>query len=103
MSLRIQNQGQQPNLDPSSNLKSGSAPASQALSLAAVDSYNSTLNALDKTEDTTSISSATSQLSGDVPVRQDRVDSLRAQIESGTYTLNPQAIANAMFQNLSRS
>jgi flagellar biosynthesis anti-sigma factor FlgM len=55
------------------------------------------------TQDTASISAAPSQLSGDLPIRQDRVDALRAQIDSGTYTVDPRAVANAMFQNLFRS
>jgi flagellar biosynthesis anti-sigma factor FlgM len=99
MNLRIQNQGQ-PDLDPSSNLKSGSA---QPSAISTTQSSSSTLNAFSTSQDTASISSATSQLSGDVPIRQDRVDALRAQIESGTYTLDSHAIANAMFQSLFRS
>ena len=43
------------------------------------------------------------QLFGDLTIRQDRVDALRAQIEAGTYTVNAHAVANAMFQNLFRS
>ena len=59
--------------------------------------------ALNAAQDTASISSATTQLSGDVGIRQDRVDSLRAQMDTGTYTVNPHAVATAMFQNLFRS
>jgi len=100
MSLRIQNQGQ-PEIDSSVALKSASTQAATA----AGDSHNSlsTLNALGASQDTASISSATSQLSGDVPIRQDRVDALRAQLETGTYTVNAHAVATAMFQNLFRS
>jgi len=100
MSLRIQNQGQ-PEIDSSAALKSGSTQAATG----AGDSSNSlsTLNALRASQDTASISSATSQLSGDVPIRQDRVDALRAQLETGTYTVNAHAVATAMFQNLFRS
>jgi flagellar biosynthesis anti-sigma factor FlgM len=92
MDLRIQNQGQL-DIDPPSNLKSGSAqPSSNS-----IDSSQSS------PQDTASISSATGQLSGDVAIRQDRVDSLRMQVESGTYTVNSSAVATAMFQNLFRS
>lgn len=45
-------------------------------------------------------SAASEQLPGDLPIRQDRVDALRAQIEAGAYPVNPHAIANAIFQNL---
>ena len=55
------------------------------------------------TTDTTSISSLTSQIAGDAPIRQDRVEALRAQIDSGTYSVDPRAVATAMFQNLFRS
>jgi flagellar biosynthesis anti-sigma factor FlgM len=100
MSLRIQNQGQ-PEIDSSATLKSGTTQAATG----AGDSLNSlsTLNTLSASQDTASISSATSQLSGDVPIRQDRVDALRAQLETGTYTVNAHAVATAMFQNLFRS
>jgi flagellar biosynthesis anti-sigma factor FlgM len=99
MNLSIQNSGQ-PELDPagnlsSSNLKNGSAgPAS---------STNSYIGASDDAQDTASISAAPGQLSGDLPIRQDRVDALRAQMETGTYTVNAHAVATAMFQNLFRS
>jgi flagellar biosynthesis anti-sigma factor FlgM len=98
MDLRIQNLGQH-DVDPTANLKSGS---SQPLSSSS-QSANSTRYSPDA-PDTASISSATSQLSStDLPIRQDRVDALRMQIESGTYTVNPRAVATAMFQNLFRS
>jgi flagellar biosynthesis anti-sigma factor FlgM len=93
MDLRIQNQVQ-PEVDLSANLKPGSAGAAPT---------DSTLTARNAAQDTASISSATSQLSGDVGIRQDRVDALRAQMETGTYTVNPHAVATAMFQNLFRS
>jgi flagellar biosynthesis anti-sigma factor FlgM len=91
MNVRINNQGQ-PGLDPTANVKSGSAQPGTS-------SSSSTL----ATQDTASISAVTSQLTGDVPIRQDRVDSLRLQVESGTYTVNAHAVATAMFQNLFRS
>jgi flagellar biosynthesis anti-sigma factor FlgM len=94
MSLSIQNQGQ-PELDPSANLKPPAAP-----SAASSSATSSTLGA---PQDTASIHSATVQLSADLPIRQDRVDALRAQVESGTYTVNAHAVATAMFQNLFRS
>jgi flagellar biosynthesis anti-sigma factor FlgM len=97
MSLRIQNQGQ--SVDPSTDLKSASTPAG-----AGSGSSKSTLSALSgAAPDTASISAATSQLSGDVAIRQDRVDALRAQVDNGTYTVDPRAVATAMFQNLFRS
>ncbi|MGA3128284.1 MAG: flagellar biosynthesis anti-sigma factor FlgM [Candidatus Korobacteraceae bacterium] len=100
MSLRIQNQGQ-PEIDSSATLKSGTMQAATGTG----DSLNSlsTLNAPGASQDTATISSATSQLSGDVPIRQDRVDALRTQLETGTYTVNAHAVATAMFQNLFRS
>ncbi|HVJ05296.1 MAG TPA: flagellar biosynthesis anti-sigma factor FlgM [Candidatus Saccharimonadales bacterium] len=98
MDLRIQNQGQ-PDIDPASNLKSGSA---QAGSVNGTSLHNS-LAALNTAQDTASISGATVQLSGDAAIRQDRVDALRSQLEGGTYTLDSHAIATAMFQNLFRS
>jgi flagellar biosynthesis anti-sigma factor FlgM len=68
----------------------GASPQSAALELGAG-------------EDTATISSATSQLASDLPIRQDRVDALRSQIESGTYTVDAHAVANAMLQNYFRS
>jgi flagellar biosynthesis anti-sigma factor FlgM len=99
MSLRIQNPAQ-PAMDalsnsPASTTKTGSGQN-------ATSTYSS-IGALADTQDTASISSAPGQLTGDLPIRQDRVDALRAQVESGTYTVNPHAVANAMFQNLFRS
>jgi flagellar biosynthesis anti-sigma factor FlgM len=99
MSLRIENQGQ--SVNPSMDLKSTSTPTGAANSSA--QSMPSSLDAAGATSDTASISAATSQLSGDVAIRQDRVDSLRAQVESGTYTVDARAVATAMFQNLLRS
>jgi flagellar biosynthesis anti-sigma factor FlgM len=68
----------------------------------ATSAYSS-IGALADTQDTASISAAPGQLSGDLPIRQDRVDALRAQVDSGTYTVDSHAVANAMFQNLFRS
>jgi flagellar biosynthesis anti-sigma factor FlgM len=96
MNLRIQDQGQ--SVDPSTELKSGGTQSATASGPA-----KSSLAALSASNDTASISAATSQLSGDVAIRQDRVDALRSQIESGTYTVAPHAVATAMFQNLFRS
>ena len=98
MSLRIQNPAQPEVISPS-NPKTGGA---QNASSQASSAY-SYVGGLDESQDTASISSAPGQLSGDLPMRQDRVDALRAQIEAGTYTVNPQAVATAMFQNLFRS
>lgn len=97
MDLRIHNQSQ-PEVDSSSSLKSGVAKTGADSSPG-----GSTLAALNAAQDTASISSATSQLSGDVAIRQDRVDALRSQMDTGTYTVNPHALATAMFQNLFRS
>ena len=99
MSLSIQNPGQPADPlsnSPLSNAKTGSAQSP------ATSTYSS-IGALDDTQDTASISSAPGQLSGDLPIRQDRVDALRSQVESGTYTVDPRAVATAMFQNLFRS
>jgi flagellar biosynthesis anti-sigma factor FlgM len=99
MNLSIQNSGQtavdSTTNSQTSNLKSSSAGPSSTT--------NSYVGALDDTQDTASISLAPSQLSGDLPVRQDRVDALRAQMETGTYTVDAHAVATAMFQNLFRS
>jgi flagellar biosynthesis anti-sigma factor FlgM len=96
MDLRIQNQSQ-PEIDSPANvpanLKAQPGNASSA----------SHASAPGAAQDTACISAATSQLSGDVSVRQDRVDALRLQVEAGTYTIAPHAVANAMFQNLFRS
>ncbi len=46
------------------------------------------------------LSAVVEQLSGDVPIRQDRVDALRSRIVAGTYIVNPHAVANAILQNL---
>jgi len=104
MSLRIHNPAQAAidalsnpaSSSPLSNSKTGStqSPAS---------STYSSIGALADTQDTASISAAPGQLSGDLPIRQDRVDALRAQLDSGTYTVDPRAVATAMFQNLFRS
>lgn len=102
MSIRVQ--PGQPEVDLSSNASLSSAKSGQAQSAAGqASSAYSDLNALAGAEDTASISSVPGQLSGDLPVRQERVDALRSQIESGTYTVNAHAVANAMFQNLFRS
>jgi len=100
MNLRIQN-SVQPETDPPANLRSGSTQT--AAGSGSSQSTSSYIGALDDAQDTASISSATSQLSGDVPIRQDRVDALRSQLETGTYTVNAHAVATAMFQNLFRS
>jgi flagellar biosynthesis anti-sigma factor FlgM len=100
MSLRIQNPGQAA-ADQLSNSSPSTSKTGNAQS--PVTSTYSHIGALDDTQDTASISAAPSQLSGDLPIRQDRVDALRAQIDSGTYTINPRAVATAMFQNLFRS
>jgi flagellar biosynthesis anti-sigma factor FlgM len=101
MSLRIQNPGQ-PEVDTLSNSASAKTANAQSGSSAVASTY-SHIGALDDTQDTASVSAAHGQLSGDLPIRQDRVDSLRAQIETGAYTVNAHAVATAMFQNLFRS
>jgi len=96
MDLRIQTQGQL-NIEVPANLKNASTQSVSGSS----SSDKSMLQAL--STDTASISSITAQLSGDVSIRQDRVDALRSQIETGTYTVDSRAVATAMFQNLFRS
>jgi flagellar biosynthesis anti-sigma factor FlgM len=96
MDLRIQNQGQ-PELD-SVNLKSLKEPGG-----ASGGPPKSSVQALNVQPDTAAISPASSQLSDDVAIRQDRVDALRSQLEGGTYRVNAHAVATAMFQNLFRS
>ena len=107
MNLRIQNPSQT-EIDssaatPSSNIKSNAKSGGAQSASNSVSSAYSNIGALEEIQDTASISSAPSQLSGDLPIRQDRVDALRSQIETGTYTVNAHAVANAMFQNLFRS
>jgi flagellar biosynthesis anti-sigma factor FlgM len=95
MNLRIQNQGQ--SVDSLATANSSSTQPGGASKSASTALTASTA------ADTASISAATSQLSGDVAIRQDRVDALRSQVESGTYTVDARAVATAMFQNLFRS
>jgi flagellar biosynthesis anti-sigma factor FlgM len=95
MSVRIQDTGQ-------SDLSSLASTRSSATNGAGASNVNSS-QVEAQAGDTATISGATAQLSGDVPFRQDRVDALRAQMESGTYTVNAHAVATAMFQNLFRS
>jgi flagellar biosynthesis anti-sigma factor FlgM len=94
MSLRIDNQGQLP-VD-STTATTRSSAQSTGTSGATSSSESA---------DTASIGSASTQLSGnaETPIRQDRVDALRTQIDAGTYTPSASAIATAMFQNLFRS
>jgi flagellar biosynthesis anti-sigma factor FlgM len=96
MTVRIDNSQSLP-LDAATQAQSTSAAGSNSSSRAANSS------ALNSTTDTASISSLTSQMAGDAPIRQDRVEALRAQIDSGTYSVDPRAVATAMFQNLFRS
>lgn len=84
MSLRIPNHNQ--SVEPSSTIKKDHAqPVSSVSPLAQ--------NAV---QDKASISNASSQVSGGFAVRQDKVDSLRAQVTSGNYSVNPKAVANSM-------
>jgi negative regulator of flagellin synthesis FlgM len=46
--------------------------------------------------DTVSLSALASRALQSPEIRQDRVDSLRQQIESGQYQIDPKAIADAM-------
>ena len=92
MNLRIENQGQQPVSNTTGTARTGQTPARAANASAAAPSV-----------DTASIGSVSGNLSGDVSIRQDRVDALRAQVEAGTYQPDPHAIASAMFQNYFRS
>ncbi len=92
MSLRIENQGQQPISNTSGTTRSGQTPSRTTEASAAAPSV-----------DTASIGSVSGDLSGDVSIRQDRVSALRAQVEAGTYQPDPHAIASAMFQNYFRS
>ena len=107
MSFRIQ--PGQPEVDLAAGSSLSSAVSSSAKAGSARGALNqasnaySDLSALESAQDTATISAVPEQLSGDLPIRQDRVDALRAQMEAGTYSLNPHAIANAMFQHLFRS
>jgi flagellar biosynthesis anti-sigma factor FlgM len=81
MSFRIQIHGQQ--VDSTTAKKRG---ASLQNSSSAASSF----------EDNATITSALSQMSGDFAVRQDKVDSLRAQVKDGSYNVDPQAVAGSM-------
>jgi flagellar biosynthesis anti-sigma factor FlgM len=96
MTVRIDNSQSLP-LDAAAPTQSNSATSANG------SAKLSDSNALNGSTDTASISSLTSQMAGDAPIRQDRVEALRAQIESGTYTVDSRAVATAMFQNLFRS
>lgn len=98
MNLRISDSGQ-PAEGVSSASSNRTGGASGSVSPGA---FPDALSSADATQDVATISSAQSQLSGDLPLRQDRVSSLRSQVESGTYTVNAQAVATAMFNNLFR-
>jgi flagellar biosynthesis anti-sigma factor FlgM len=98
MSLQIQGQSQ--SVDTSVELKSSS---SQATGGTSADSASGATETSVTSSDTATISAAGSQLSGEVSPRQERVQTLRAQVESGTYTVDARAVATAMFQNLFRS
>jgi flagellar biosynthesis anti-sigma factor FlgM len=100
MNLNIQNQGQS-EIDTASF--SSASLSSAEVKTGSAKSSASNLSALNAAQDTASINSAATQLSGDLPIRQDRVDALRTQMETGTYTVNAHAVATAMFQNLFRS
>lgn len=96
MSLNISDLGQ-----PATELSSASSNRTGAASSSASSGASSSALS-NATQDTATISSAQSQLSGDLPIRQDRVDALRSQVESGTYTVSAHAVASAMFSNLFR-
>ena len=51
---------------------------------------------VDAAQDTATISSASSQLSSSFAVRQDKVDSLRAQVVGGTYSVDTNAVSTSM-------
>lgn len=99
MNLRISELGQS-----AAGLSSASSNRTSGISGSISPDASSTASsaASGETQDTATISSAQSQLSGDLPIRQDRVDALRSQIESGTYTVSAHAVATAMFNSLFR-
>jgi flagellar biosynthesis anti-sigma factor FlgM len=85
MTFRIQNA--QP-VDQSSSAKGSNAQPSSVASPA-----TSTQNTA---QDKATISSLGSQLSSGFAVRQDKVDSLRAQVANGSYRVDAQAVASSM-------
>lgn len=93
MSLRITNSSQT-DADLTTNLTSAARSESTA------ETVETDAEALDQTQDTATISSSSSQLASELPVRQDKVDALRAQVKAGTYSVDSRAVATAMFQNL---
>jgi flagellar biosynthesis anti-sigma factor FlgM len=99
MSIRVQSGQHEVDLSSATTSSSAKSGPAQAASQRVASAY-SKVSALDAAQDTASISALPAELSGDLPIRQDRVDALRTQIEAGTYTVNAHAVANAMFQNL---
>lgn len=87
MNFRIYSDGQQ--FNSSQIFKSGNAQQ------APVTSQTVKPN-VDAAPDTATISSASSQLSSGFAVRQDKVDSLRAQVVGGTYSVDTKAVATSM-------
>jgi anti-sigma28 factor (negative regulator of flagellin synthesis) len=76
MTFRIHNAQ---SVDQSASVKSSTAQSSSRAS--------QTISIQNGTLDTTTISSASSQLSSGFSVRQDKVDSLRAQVANGSYSV----------------
>ena len=100
MSSRIQSGQPEASLTGSSSSSAASANA-KAGSARCTDQFSdahSALNALNAAQ-AANISALPGQLSADLPIRQDLVDALRAQIDAGSYNVNPQTLANAMLQN----
>ena len=64
---------------------------------------SSSSSAVEGAWDSGSIGAVPERLSGDLPIRQERVDAFRSQIKAGTYKVNAHALAKAMFENLFRS
>jgi flagellar biosynthesis anti-sigma factor FlgM len=87
MNIRIYSDGQ--NFDSSSIFKGGNAQQAPVTSQTAKPN-------VDAAQDTAAISSAGSQLSSGFAVRQEKVDSLRAQVVSGTYSVDTKAVATSM-------
>jgi flagellar biosynthesis anti-sigma factor FlgM len=85
MTFRIHNAQ---SVDQSASVKNSTAQSSSRAS--------QTISIQNGTQDTTSISSASSQLATGFSVRQDKVDSLRAQLANGSYSVDTQAVASSM-------
>ena len=96
MNVRIHNQDQ--SISVASKFKAGIASSDSGTS----QSASSNLTAADEPLDTASLSSTSGQITDDNQLRQDRINALRAQVQSGTYVVNAHDLASAMYGHIFR-